>query len=106
MKTKIYAKLESVESYKKCLRVRPSIMKRKILIALILYLFSFNAFGQATAQTYRDFVVIENHLWAITNAGRVRLFDITQTKPHAGKPFGDPLIAVAIAKDIHSALII
>jgi hypothetical protein len=81
-------------------------MKKSILIPLFLYLPGFTARGQTKPHIYYDFVIVKDRLLAITDTGHIRLFDLNQADPPAERPFGDTLVAVAIAKDIHSALII
>jgi hypothetical protein len=79
-------------------------MKITILSVLLCNSLALNACSQTAATLYSDFVIANDQLWALTGDGHLRLFDLKNAAPLTEPPIQDSLVAVA--KDVHSAIVI
>ena len=79
-------------------------MKSNILLVLLCHFLAFSACSQTVTPLYRDFVIANDQLWALTENGHLRLFDLKSEARLTEPMVKDSLVAIAI--DIHSVLVV
>lgn len=80
-------------------------MARFITLLCILFLFATAVYAQSDT-AFKDFVIVNNNIWALTTGGAIKIFDLGKGGLATDKTIRDNAGITAIAKDKNESIVI